>query len=417
MSPHLHATRRNQTGMSLIEIMVGIAIALIASVGVLQMYAANDSARRGTLGGSDATQTGTLSSYNIAGIMQQIGGGMAVTPRSSSGGISGPLHLLGCTLSMKVGGTQLFGSALSAPFDSVPTNLRLVPAMIIDGGSGSDVLVAMGANSESANLAFSVDIRGDLTAVLPTRPPLGIYAGDALLMFQRQTTAPGTCQVFKVDNSYSVTTDYVTQLGNSAPSYGSLSTRWIPLNSGYGNPTTTDQYDTAVHLGQNPYFRLFGVDSQYRLLQYDLLSAGNSSDTTKMPNPSSIAENVYMIKFAYGLDNGAPSASGVPGTAGDGIVDDWAPASTAGWRPSDLTVGDVATEAKIHQIVALRYAIVVRSAEPVRDQNVTQLKLFSAFSSAGYTLQPTTITLTGADRNFLYHVYEGLIPVRNFKYY
>jgi type IV pilus assembly protein PilW len=62
-TPRLHRTR--QHGFSLIEIMVGVVIGLIAVLVIYQVFAAAEGIKRNTTSAGDAQQNGLLSSFML----------------------------------------------------------------------------------------------------------------------------------------------------------------------------------------------------------------------------------------------------------------------------------------------------------------------------------------------------------------
>ncbi len=107
MMHHRHNAIR-QRGASLIEIMVGVVIGLIAILVIYQVFAASEGLRRNTTGVGDAQQNGLLSSFAL--------GSSLPTPVTAS--LSSAQELYGCP------------NLSNDPAKSV----RPVPVMIIDSG-------------------------------------------------------------------------------------------------------------------------------------------------------------------------------------------------------------------------------------------------------------------------------------------
>lgn len=424
MKRHLHTRSARQSGMSLIEIMVGILIAMVAAVGILKMYATDTIMQKSTAGGSDAAQTGAMTAQRVNALMQQIGGGMAVQPRTNSGTGAQKLvdtHLLGCSLSLQTtaGGTLLPPASLPAPFNTVPTALRLTPVMVVDGGSGSDILVTMGAESEGGNMPMDIQFSVDRTRFRSSTPAVGVNPGDWVLTFDRANVAvPGTCPLYRVANNYTLNYDNTTAvLGSRALNL--VAGTFVPLDANFGTPAVTTTYNSLIHLGALPNFKLLSVNDRSQLVSYDLTLPANSSASAGRINPVPIAENVYMVKFLLGVDSGTKGGA-ASGTPSDGAVDDWVLPGTPGWTAdaAGLLKGDYATEGKLHQIVALRYAIVMRSNAPSRDQKSTSLELFPSMNGSGFTVSsPTTISIPAALAGYQFHVYEGVVSLLNMKNY
>ena len=71
--------KASQAGFSLIELMVGVAVALIATVVVMQVFQISEGQRRNTTGGDDAQTNGAMAVSMIQRDLQQAGNGVANT--------------------------------------------------------------------------------------------------------------------------------------------------------------------------------------------------------------------------------------------------------------------------------------------------------------------------------------------------
>ena len=145
-----HKSHNALHGFSLIELMVGMVIALIASIVIFQVLAVSEGYKRTTTGGSDALQSGGFSAYSLSRLIGAGGGGFATTPNA-----------LGCPLGLFRGATQVLGQdsspfriadELPAPFEAaIDFRITLVPALIIAGADSDtpDVIITMAGNHPS----------------------------------------------------------------------------------------------------------------------------------------------------------------------------------------------------------------------------------------------------------------------------
>src|SRR4051812_31720193 len=69
----IQPSRRPQAGFSLIELMVGLAIGLLAVIVIIQVMSVFDAQRRTTTGSADAQTNGGIALYSIAREMQMAG--------------------------------------------------------------------------------------------------------------------------------------------------------------------------------------------------------------------------------------------------------------------------------------------------------------------------------------------------------
>jgi type IV pilus assembly protein PilW len=102
-----------QTGFTLVEIMVGLAIGLIATAIIMQVFSVFENQKRTTMGSGDAQTNGSIALYNMTRDIQQ--GGWAVMPTD---GVSTPFKCASLTI-----------SGAGATVD------RLSPVFIVDGVS------------------------------------------------------------------------------------------------------------------------------------------------------------------------------------------------------------------------------------------------------------------------------------------
>ena len=108
------------------------------------------------------------------------------------------------------------------------------------------------------------------------------------------------------------------------------------------------------------------------------------------PTAIPVVPDVVNLKLQYGLD-----------TDNDGTVDTWQ-APTGQWSPANLSLQPLAT---ISQILAVRVAIVTRSAQYEKDAVTSgPLRMFDGSVS---------MTLTADQQHYRYKVLETVVPLRN----
>ncbi len=113
---------RRPHGFSLIEIMVGIVIGLIAVLVIYQIFAAAEGIKRNTTGAGDAQQNGLLSSFMLSIELANASNGIAVAVKD----------------------------LMTCPATADPaTSFRPIPILITDGGANSDEFVVFYSQSNS----------------------------------------------------------------------------------------------------------------------------------------------------------------------------------------------------------------------------------------------------------------------------
>ncbi len=126
---------RHSRGVSLIEILVGLAIALIAALIIFQVFAASGERVRTTTSGSDAQVAGTLALYQVERDIRLAGLGFGMVPAAGvEGGVTG------CAVAA-------YNSTLATP---VVPNVVLTPVQIIHNATtpgAPDQIVVMYGDS------------------------------------------------------------------------------------------------------------------------------------------------------------------------------------------------------------------------------------------------------------------------------
>src|SRR6185312_369621 len=102
---------RSQIGFSIIEIMVGVVIGMIAVLVIYQVFATSEGIKRNITAAGDAQQNGLLSSFMMGIELANAGNGLAVAAQD----------LGTCT-----------------PAASMVDSLRPIPLLITDGGGANN---------------------------------------------------------------------------------------------------------------------------------------------------------------------------------------------------------------------------------------------------------------------------------------
>lgn len=122
------SNKARQSGISLIEIMVGMVIGLLATMVIVQVFATFDGQRRKTSGSADAQTNGSIALYSLQRDLQMAGYGMPLpmADRENS--------------SLKCDPSPEYDPDNDPSTDN---SIKLFPAEIIDGaGNASDVVIA-----------------------------------------------------------------------------------------------------------------------------------------------------------------------------------------------------------------------------------------------------------------------------------
>ena len=390
-------TSLRQRGFTLVELLVAIAIGLVVTLAVTSIVIVGETHKRSTTTTNDMGQTGSFASYQLDRAIRSAGSAMV---QSANNGV------FGCKLA--VGSTLPRATPFPVPFQdnflraggaASTNNLRVAPILIgkaMSGDDVSDVLVVMRGNGNAGGVPRRISDPGSST-LLKIESSVGFAVNDVLLVSQPgitdclmeqvsaldpvanpgELTLGGTYYTAGTDTTVatlaSSTSTYVTSLGNSSP--GSVQ------------------------------FSMYGVGANNTLFSYDLLRA--------LPSQA-MADGVQELHAIYGLD-----------TTGDGVLDSWADPGATGYDIATV----MTTPATIRQIIAVRFALVMKSAAEERDEITPECdgdvgtaeaacapyRYFSDLTNAaGASLQRELDTKTDANRqHFRYRVVESTIPLRN----
>jgi type IV pilus assembly protein PilW len=385
-----------QRGLTLVELLVAMAIGLIVTLAVTSVVSVGEAHKRTTTSGNDMGQSGSFAAYALDRALRSAGSGFVQ---------SANLGVFGCKLSVSrdIGGTATTilprATAFAAPFAgflggagaTASGNLRVAPLLIgkSQSAAGSDVLAVMGGNAAAGDIPRP--IRSEITGTnnLRLNNTVGLRDGDVGLVARDGSP---DCLIEQVN---------VTD----AAAFAAAGNEVLPLGGQYFTSTGSDTslatlaasgsayFTTLGNVGaSNLQFQLIGVGANRTLFSYDLLrAAGTGSDADAL---QALADGVAELHALYGVD-----------TNGDGIINGWVDPS------GDYAIATLmTTPATMRQIVAVRVALVMRSANFEKEEvSPGSLILFNDLAAA----LRRTVTIGTEDRHYRYRVIDTIIPLRN----
>lgn len=357
-----------QRGFSLIELMVGVVIGLLAVLVITQVMALAEGKKRTVSMGSDAQVNGALALFALQRDIEQAGYGAVALPDA-----------IGCTVKYK-------SSAGAGTF-------TLAPVVITDGGSASvsDSIAILQGNT--VNFSTPMLLTG---TALPTddhftvKSSFGTVVGNTMIAVpQGWTMAPDTsvpCGVFAVTSA-------------ATPATATLTITNVP--HGGSNAWNQSTVFPTANISSGSYLLNMGTMTSRT---YSVSSSGNlqSTDLSLTDGSKTTADlypQIVLVKAMYGKDTNL-----------DGQVDAYdktAPASNADWQ----------------KVVSVRIAVVARSNQYEKDivtATVPQWDVGTAITVAG------TATCNGSSKclsldvstlpdwqHYRYKVYDTIVPLRN----
>jgi type IV pilus assembly protein PilW len=243
---------RRQRGFSLIEIMVGIVIGMIAVLVIYQIFSAAEGIRRNTTGIGDAQQNGLLSSFMLSIELANASNGVAVA----------------------------ISDLLTCPATGDPaTTFRPIPILITDGGAGSDRFVVNYSLSNSGIVLAPFKANAAAGNPYVVQSPLGFQVGDIVVA----VSEAGDCAASQVANITAPDANgQVTITPSPAATFG--------LNSGA----------YLVNMGPSGGLQRVLYDVNNGVLRSTSLWDANGQPAIG-PSPTAIAPNVVAMKLQYGV--------------------------------------------------------------------------------------------------------------------
>lgn len=349
--------RREQAGLSLIELLVAVTIGLFATLAITQSFAISEAHRRTATSGGDATFNGALAQYTIQR-----------DARMAGYGINHPV-LLGCKI-------LAYDEGVSPPrtFD-----FFLAPVVITQGaGTAPDEITITYSSTDT--LPAPIELTQDLptpAANYHVKNAFGVAAGNLLVMAE----GGFDCTLSEATNTPSLAAPgnqdiIIHNSGNYTDAYGRRVAARYNKPGGLGPNYTRNAI--LYNLGPAP------IVSRYYVAGNELRVDQLISNTIG----ARVAPEIVQLQAQYGRD-----------TDGDGIVDTWTEATPA-------------TAVEWSRTLALRFAIVARSALPERERDAAGVctTTTAAPTWAGGTLDVTALPDW---RCYRYRVFESTTSLRN----
>jgi type IV pilus assembly protein PilW len=166
MEPNGRRSPSYQAGFTLVEIMVGLGIGMLATVVIIQVLSVFEAQRRTTTGTADAQTNGGIALYNIGRELQMAGyplmpvtdSALECTTLTVNGVAATPNHLSPVTIADNVVGTGVNASPSdtitirygSAPLGGVPTLINAAPT-----GNDANIDTNLGCQAGDITLIIS----------------------------------------------------------------------------------------------------------------------------------------------------------------------------------------------------------------------------------------------------------------------
>lgn len=357
------ARRAQVRGISLVELMVGLVIGMIATAIIFQTFSVAESYKRNTTSAGDAQQNGLFSTFTLALELANAGNGFA----------SAAQILANCPA-----------------VNDVATTWRPVP-----------VVIEPGATADTPD-AFTVFYSVSPTLVYPAPITLNVPKGATSIEVQSPNG-------FKVNDLAVAISPAKLCEPVTISAVGALSAaggkRTLTVAAG-----TQNAYPACVPPNCLGGLLPLGPAGTVQRVRYDVVNGVLRSQDLMDPNaqPVPLASNIVNMKVEYGVDTDA-----------NGVLDTWVDAASAGFKPQDLLTGTIQ---QVNRVKAVRIGFIVRGAQYERAL-ATAVPPNGDFDWVLFDCDTHDNTcpgrLTGtiaADANgggYRYRVYETVVPLRN----
>jgi type IV pilus assembly protein PilW len=431
-----HIPMRRESGFTIVEMMVGVLIGLIAIVVMMQMFAVSEGQKRTTAGAGEAQQNGVSSLYLLQRDARMAGYGISLHP------------LLGCQ-------TIGFYNPTAAKF-----NFRLVPVLIGNGlaGTAPDTMTILYGNTDQFEMPGSMTLAtsplaGGTTGFVTVAAPYSVKNGSIVVLGEAPNiVAPANpalgngknCTMMQIttqiaptgadntrmhyDGNFYVDEGGATRAADFNPPSGIMS---APDNVGY------TKWDETRHIGGRVMnLGLQPVGTVYSIVNNQLVARNIFAPADP---PIIISDGIVQFQAQYGYSSNCPSF--YPGSAAISPAPTFPPAgyvppcsvgSSAGsvaaltpvWPPApnrdqwaDSVDAATMTPNQWRQIIAIRFVVVARSAQKERVNPATG-------QCEATTVLPKWVSGDSRDLHvevsdpldwkcYRYKTFEGTVPLRN----
>lgn len=365
MSKRTRTSRLPQQGFTLIELMVGVVLGMLAIVAIAQVMVMSEGSKRTITGGADAQISGALGLFSLQRELGMSGYGFSAIPDS-----------LGCRVNYQV--------------DSLPAaNFTLAPVIISAGTDGSDTITVLRGTKTSFSVPMLVNVaHTSANTEFSVESSFGAAAGDLMVAMPTNITTTD-CRVFQASS---------TPVNNKIPHAVASTSPW---NAGSALAGTYPIDSYLLNVGGLS-MQEFSVNNLTRSLQVRQLTNGGTWGDAQDVQPQ-----VVMLRALYGKDT-APA----DGIRAVDTYDATTPTTNAGWR----------------QVLSVRVLIVARSGQPAGRDEADPTPQFLEWdvgteddTVAGSTVCHTNRRCVAIDlsplgddyRRYRYKLYDTVIPLRN----
>jgi type IV pilus assembly protein PilW len=362
---------RFQAGLSLVELLIGLLIGLVATLAISNLFSGFEARKRMIAGGADAQSSGVLAMYYMQRDAQNAGYGLPLYNSSDPSPLLCPIDT-----SINQGGVVI----------------NLSPVIIVDGGTGNDIVRIRYGNPASGGA--SLRATGTMAAPTLDGQLIGCQQNDVVLF--HQTPSSPNCSLARLESLRADRTINSLSELNTAPT---------------ASPVTILNGADWVR------FSCLGAWTQYEYsinAALELTRTGGTPGANPFPNSAAvpIVGDIVALQAQYGVTTTIdPTATTATAAAYLNRVDQWVDATG--------TFGPAMALMDRNRIRAIRIAIVARDGvlqkgaiSQACDGVATGLSKVCIWQSDA---TPASVDLTNLPnwQRYRYRSFEVTIPLRN----
>ncbi|MFL6656650.1 MAG: PilW family protein [Massilia sp.] len=387
-------TKRRGAGFSMVELLVALAIGMLAMMFATRVVLNGEQNKQASLGGSDAMQNGMLAMFSISADGNQAGYGL-----------NDPL-ITGCNTVF----SDTSGYTLAPVTRSGVTIRPMSPVIIESNGSAPDRITFYAGSSMTGTGSVGISSYPGLGTINISAIPFAFNLNDVILV-AADTAADGTrCAISQI------TTNPGALPAPPAQQFLRIDGTGRFTSGTLGGATFGNGISRVFNLGpaSTLAFHSWSVVGNYLRLQATDLTGSTAASTP-------VIDNVVSLKAQYGFDTRSQAAFDASFVANTGVrVNQW----SATMIDADGN-GTAASHNDFQHIVAIRLAVVARSKSPEKPDSsgncnttTVQPKVFSTTEPTGVTAVPIDVDVSVAGETvswkcYRYRVFETIVPLRN----
>lgn len=366
---------RRRAGFSLVEIMVGLVIGMLAIIVMLQVFALSEGRKRTTTGGGDAQSNGAIMLYRLQHDISQAGYGLT------------SIRLFNCSATWAVAS----GATIATAVPLAPVTINPPVAIIPAGDTNTDTLLLVYGNGNGQPEGNIISAQAGST-VYTVQMPSSFTAGAAGAG-DRVIAAPSPCGTLNLDRIAAVGANNVTVVA------GTVGATDSPL----------------YNLGPRPVVLAYAIRGGSLTVCDYMLNDCGTANTANSSIWVPIGSNIVSMRAVYGRDDvaaGSPVSTTVIQNANVNIWDKTQPTTACLWtRVAAISLVLVARSSQFEKELVTTTAINV--GLPVNAPTWAQNSVAPIVAAGNLPPLGPDTAIDEPWKHYRYKVFQTVAPIRN----